>query len=216
MPPPSVKSGMVPNPWVISVIHMSTPAVAAIKPDMVVPAVKRCPRVIGMPSAGHVGSLDIASMPSGNDTRSIALAHHRAPTPHSVLNVHAAPIDGANRSVRTNVCRSSAPKRNIPARRSAAAHVASTGGRWATPCGSGTSARRSRASTRCRSRTTTRCSRTSARCCSRAAARRRMAGCRSRATRRGCMTCRCTRSAASRRMARCRTRSAASRRMTRR
>src|SRR3984885_13629774 len=120
MEAPSIKSRMVPNPWVIAVVHMSAPAIPAIKPYAVVPVAIESSRIIRVPAAGHVGALHIAAMPSHvHDARSVVFTHNPAPTTDAVLNVHAAAVDRTHRPVRTDIRVSSTLQRYRSPRSSA-------------------------------------------------------------------------------------------------
>jgi hypothetical protein len=202
MPAPSIKSRMVPNTWVVAIVHMSAPTVAAIKSNMIASTGVESPRVVGAPAAGHVGSLHVAAVSGRDDAGSVALTHHCAAAADSVVNLHAIAIDGTNRSIGTNARRSSALQRNCPARRSTAAYVATAGCRRTTACRARTRACRAGTPARCGTRSAARCR--VARCCPRTATRRRVA------------RCRCARTATRRRVARCRSRATACRRVTRR
>ena len=103
---------------------MTAPTVAAIKSNMVASTGVESSRVVGVPAAGHIGSLHVAAVSGRDDAGSVALTHHRAAAPDSVVNLHAIAIDGSNRSIGANARRSSALQRNRPAGRSMAANVA--------------------------------------------------------------------------------------------
>ncbi len=108
MPAPSIKSRMVPDAWVIAVVHMSAPAVAAVKPNMVATSGIESPRVVGMPAARDVRALHVTAMPSSvHDPRPVVFTHNPAPTVDSMFNMHAATIDRTHRPVGANSRRSS-------------------------------------------------------------------------------------------------------------
>jgi len=68
-----------------------------------------------MSSAGHVGSLHVAAVPSRvHDARSVVFTHNPNPTVDPMLNVHSVSVDGADRSVGANARLFSTLQTDVP------------------------------------------------------------------------------------------------------
>ena len=115
---------MVPVAGIVAIVATATVVVAAIDPNPIDAMVIVCARIIGTSATCDVGPLHVAAISApGYNPHSVAFGHDGAPTPEIVLNPHSVPVDDADLSARSKVCRPATLQVYRATRSAAAAHA---------------------------------------------------------------------------------------------